>query len=129
MIIGIVSVLNSDQTTTEQVKFAQFNEKLEQGQVRNLTIKPERQVYLITGQFTDTEEDNYFQTYVLKSEETVERLFNAQGVNGAALDLDVQPADETSGWVAFFTGIIPFIIIFILFFFLLSQAQAVEAVS
>ncbi len=38
-------------------------------------------------------------------------------------ELDIQPADETSGWVTFFTAIIPFIIIFILFFFLLSQAQ------
>src|SRR5690625_3700247 len=123
VIIGIVSVVNSDQTTTETVKFAEFNQRLEQGQVRNLAVKPERQVYLVTGQFTDQEEDNYFQTYVLKSEETAEMLVNAQGANGAALDLDVQPADETSGWVAFFTGIIPFIIIFILFFFLLSQAQ------
>ena len=32
-------------------------------------------------------------------------------------------APETSGWVQFFTGIIPFIIIIILFFFLLSQSQ------
>jgi cell division protease FtsH len=33
------------------------------------------------------------------------------------------PAEETSGWVTFFTSIIPFVIIFILFFFLLNQAQ------
>ena len=33
------------------------------------------------------------------------------------------PAKETSGWVTFFTSIIPFVIIFILFFFLLNQAQ------
>ena len=36
---------------------------------------------------------------------------------------DVLPAKETSGWVTFFTSIIPFIIIFILFFFLMNQAQ------
>ncbi|MEW8986465.1 MAG: ATP-dependent zinc metalloprotease FtsH, partial [Bacillus sp. (in: firmicutes)] len=37
--------------------------------------------------------------------------------------VEVLPAKETSGWVTFFTSIIPFIIIFILFFFLLNQAQ------
>src|SRR5690606_260310 len=38
-------------------------------------------------------------------------------------DVDILKAKETSGWVTFFTSIIPFIIIFILFFFLLNQAQ------
>ena len=32
-------------------------------------------------------------------------------------------APETSGWIQFFTGIIPFIIIIFLFFFLMSQSQ------
>ena len=38
-------------------------------------------------------------------------------------EVKYQPAEETSGWVTFFTSIIPFVIIFILFFFLLNQAQ------
>jgi len=41
----------------------------------------------------------------------------------AASEIDVLPAKEQSGWITFFTSIIPFIIIFILFFFLLNQAQ------
>ena len=38
-------------------------------------------------------------------------------------EVKYQPAEETSAWVTFFTSIIPFVIIFILFFFLLNQAQ------
>ncbi|GAE27994.1 cell division protein FtsH [Halalkalibacter wakoensis JCM 9140] len=122
VIIGIVNVFSTDQAQVENVTFSQFTERLEQGQVSELSVKPVRQVYLIRGQFTDQGEGEYFETYVLQSEQTADLLFGAEGVAGG-FDVDVQPADETSGWVTFFTSIIPFIIIFILFFFLLSQAQ------
>ncbi|WP_088105916.1 ATP-dependent zinc metalloprotease FtsH [Halalkalibacter urbisdiaboli] len=121
VIIGIVSVFSSDQAQTEEVTFSEFTERLEQGEVRSLTVKPDRQVYLVTGQFTDQGEDEFFQTRLLRSEQTAELLANAQSALGT--ELDVEGADETSGWVTFFTSIIPFVIIFILFFFLLSQAQ------
>ncbi|ARK28464.1 ATP-dependent zinc metalloprotease FtsH [Halalkalibacter krulwichiae] len=123
VIIGIVNVFSSDQTETESVTFTELTERLEQGEVRELSVKPVRQVYLVRGQFTNQDEGEFFETYVLKSEQTAELLANAQGPGGTPLGVDVQPADETSGWVTFFTSIIPFIIIFILFFFLLSQAQ------
>ncbi|MCL7749252.1 ATP-dependent zinc metalloprotease FtsH [Halalkalibacter alkaliphilus] len=122
VIIGIVNVFSTDQAQVENVTFTEFTERLEQGQVNELSVKPVRQVYLIRGQFTDQQEGEYFETYVLQSEQTADLLFGPGGAAGG-FDVDVQPADETSGWVTFFTSIIPFIIIFILFFFLLSQAQ------
>ncbi|MFC0472903.1 ATP-dependent zinc metalloprotease FtsH [Halalkalibacter kiskunsagensis] len=123
VIIGIVNVFSTDQTETENVTFTEFTERLERGEVRELSAKPVRQVYLVRGQFTDQDEGEYFETYVLQSEQSAELLYNAQGPGGVALGVDIQPADEASGWVTFFTSIIPFVIIFILFFFLLSQAQ------
>ncbi|KHF38316.1 ATP-dependent zinc metalloprotease FtsH [Halalkalibacter okhensis] len=122
VIIGIVNVFSTDQAQVENVTFTDFIERLEQGQVTELSVKPVRQVYLIRGQFTDQQEGEFFETYVLQSEQTADLLFGPEGAAGG-FDVDVQPADETSGWVTFFTSIIPFIIIFILFFFLLSQAQ------
>ncbi len=52
-------------------------------------------------------------------------LRNYKKINDKAQGAEVkyQPAEETSAWVTFFTSIIPFVIIFILFFFLLNQAQ------
>ncbi|KGA96325.1 cell division protein FtsH [Alkalihalobacillus alcalophilus ATCC 27647 = CGMCC 1.3604] len=116
VIIGIVGLFSGDQTKTEPISFDEFTNHLEQGNVTSLTAKPERQVLLITGQLAGADEDAFFQTYALPTEQNAELLTSAP-------DYEVQPADETSGWVTFFTGIIPFIIIFILFFFLLSQAQ------
>ena len=58
-----------------------------------------------------------FITYIPNSEEIINKI------NKADSKVEVMPAKETSGWVTFFTSIIPFVIIFILFFFLLNQAQ------
>ncbi|MDY7220588.1 ATP-dependent zinc metalloprotease FtsH [Halalkalibacterium halodurans] len=116
VIVGIVSFFTGDQTQTKQITFEEFTQHLEAGEITSLSIKPERDVYLVRGQLRGADEDEFFETYVLPTEQMAETISEAAG-------LEVIPADETSGWVTFFTGIIPFIIIFILFFFLLSQAQ------
>lgn len=40
-----------------------------------------------------------------------------------SVDVEYKETPKTSGWVQFFTGLLPFLIIIILFFFLLSQSQ------
>lgn len=117
VIIGIVSVINTDQNTVDDLNYNQFTEQLEQGNVETFSIKPERDVYLVRGQLVGAEEDEFFETYVLRSEQTSELLAQAQS------NLEIQPADETNSWVAIFTSLIPFVIIIILFIFLMSQAQ------
>ncbi|WP_062051247.1 ATP-dependent zinc metalloprotease FtsH [Bacillus sp. JCM 19034] len=123
VIIGIVNAFNSDQSETKPVTYTELRERVEQRQVSEMTVKPARQVYLVRGQFTDQQEGEYFETNLLVSEETAQFLTEAVGPDGNPLVVEIEGADETSGWVTFFTSIIPFIIIFILFFFLLSQAQ------
>ncbi|KMK74507.1 ATP-dependent zinc metalloprotease FtsH [Alkalihalobacillus pseudalcaliphilus] len=117
VIIAIVGLFSGDQNNTKPITFDEFVTHLENNNINNLTVKPERSVYLVTGELRQAAEgDENFQTHVLPTEQNAELLT-------AAPSYTVEPADETSGWVTFFTGIIPFIIIFILFFFLLSQAQ------
>ncbi|OLO27410.1 cell division protein FtsH [Alkalihalophilus pseudofirmus] len=123
VIVGIVSVFSGDQTETTPMTVDEFYQHLQNGEVTTLALKPERQVYLVRGQLVNTPEGEFFQTYIPRAELAVERLFDAQEGGGATPEFIMEPADETSGWVTFFTSIIPFIIIFILFFFLLSQAQ------
>ncbi|MBM0067758.1 ATP-dependent zinc metalloprotease FtsH [Alkalicoccobacillus gibsonii] len=117
VIIGIVSVINTDQNTVKDLNYNQFTQELEQGNVETFSIKPERDVYLVRGQLVGAKEDEFFETYVLRSEQTSELLAQAQS------KLEIQPADETNSWVAIFTSLIPFVIIIILFIFLMSQAQ------
>ncbi|MBT2692132.1 ATP-dependent zinc metalloprotease FtsH [Bacillus sp. ISL-55] len=120
VIIGVVSFFNGNNQPTEPISYDEFMQKLEAGNVEgDLTLQPERGVYEVRGQLEGQEEGKGFITYVWNNPETLNRIEQA----AEAANVEILPAKETSGWVTFFTSIIPFIIIFILFFFLLNQAQ------
>ncbi|MER2140174.1 MAG: ATP-dependent zinc metalloprotease FtsH, partial [Priestia megaterium] len=78
-------------------------------------------VYVVQGKLDSYKKDQTFQTYIVDGDKALDRIDAASENN--QVEVDFKPADETSGWVTFFTSIIPFVIIFILFFFLLNQAQ------
>ncbi|PLS15137.1 cell division protein FtsH [Bacillus sp. M6-12] len=121
VIIGIVSIFNNNNEPAENITQDQFFKYLENGEVVTLSMQPERFVYEVKGQLKNAEKDKHFLTYVTNSNNAVERIDEATAENN--VKVEVLPAKETSGWVTFFTSIIPFVIIFILFFFLLNQAQ------
>jgi cell division protease FtsH len=119
VVIGVVSFFNGNNQRTEPMTYDAFITHLENGDVKSLSMQPERGVYEIRGQLKTYDEDQYFTTYVVNSDKVLERIDAA----AKRARVEVMPAEETSGWVTFFTSIIPFVIIFILFFFLLNQAQ------
>ncbi|WP_338471291.1 ATP-dependent zinc metalloprotease FtsH [Niallia sp. XMNu-256] len=119
VIIGVVSFFNGGNQPTENLTYNQFIEKLENGEVTKLTTQPERGVLEVRGVLKGYEEGKQFITYVSNTDSENERI-NSYAAN---ITVDKLPAKETSGWVTFFTSIIPFVIILLLFFFLMNQAQ------
>ncbi|QKS69658.1 ATP-dependent metallopeptidase FtsH/Yme1/Tma family protein [Paenalkalicoccus suaedae] len=122
VIIGIVSVFQQDPTDTTEITFTEFREELENDNIESLSIQPRLDVYSARGQLRGAEEDVFFTVNVPDLQVFLEELVLLSGTEGID-ELVIEPAEEPSGWVNFFTAIIPFVIIFILFFFLLSQAQ------
>ncbi|WP_413304763.1 ATP-dependent zinc metalloprotease FtsH [Bacillus sp. 1P10SD] len=114
VIIGVVSFFNGSNETTTRLTYDKFVTKLENGEVKSFSMQPERGVFEVRG---EDKASKKFITYVPNSEKILDRI------DKSGKDVEVMPAKETSGWVTFFTSIIPFVIIFILFFFLLNQAQ------
>ncbi|WP_017754938.1 ATP-dependent zinc metalloprotease FtsH [Calidifontibacillus oryziterrae] len=120
VVIGVVSFFNGNGQQQETLSYDQFMTHLENGEIKTLYIQPERQVYEIRGQLKSYNENQFFVTFILQSEAATEIIETVRQNGGV---VEPEPAEQTSGWVTFFTSIIPFIIIFILFFFLLNQAQ------
>ena len=119
VVIGIVSYFNGSTQKTTSVSYDKFITKLEKGEVRNMKKKKKNGVFEVKGQFNNSSQGEQFVTYAPNTEELQKKINDkAQGA-----EVKYQPAEETSAWVTFFTSIIPFVIIFILFFFLLNQAQ------
>ncbi|WP_059103609.1 ATP-dependent zinc metalloprotease FtsH [Shouchella shacheensis] len=118
VIIVVIQSVSGDGLTTDEVSYENFMERLEQGEVENLTVKPERQVFLVTGQFTGMEEDEQFETHILNNEVSAALLADLE-----AAELTVEPADEQSNWLSSLFLFLPFIIIILIIFFLMSSAQ------
>ncbi|MGM0855335.1 MAG: ATP-dependent zinc metalloprotease FtsH [Bacillota bacterium] len=122
VIIGVVSYFSNNNEPTQNIEYSTFINNLEDGDVSSFSIQPGRGVYEVKGQMEGAKEGEYFLTYVLTTDgKLMEKINTAASEQG--IDVEVLQAKETSGWVSFFTTIIPFVIIFILFFFLLNQAQ------
>jgi cell division protease FtsH len=117
VIIGVVSFFNGTNEPTNHISYDQFVSSLDKNEVKSFTMQPDRGVFEVRGEMKDTNKGKNFITYVPNSEKILDRI------DKSPAKVEVMPAKETSGWVTFFTSIIPFVIIFILFFFLLNQAQ------
>ncbi|MGM0899356.1 MAG: ATP-dependent zinc metalloprotease FtsH [Bacillota bacterium] len=122
VIIGILGTFNNSNQPTQNISYNDFLEALNAGEIENVRIQPDAQVYEVTGEMVGYEEGESFVTNIPIENEAltqqIDEVATAQNV-----EVEFLKAPQTSGWVQFFTGIIPFIIIFILFFFLLNQSQ------
>lgn len=119
VVIGIVSLLSGTGQETKPMKFDEFQQRLADGKVKSLTLQPEGGVYVIKGQLTNAKKDEYFQTYMPENEKLMDEIRETAKKS----EVDFKPAEQTSGWVTFFTTMIPIIIIVIFFFFMINQAQ------
>ncbi|MDX1805883.1 MAG: ATP-dependent zinc metalloprotease FtsH [Paenisporosarcina sp.] len=120
VIIGIFGTFNSGKDPTKEVNYGEFLTALESGKVTEFSMQPDQGVYEVRGKMEGYKKDEEFITAITVDDPTVLTTIREAAKTN---DVKVLPAPETSGWVQFFTGLIPFIIIFILFFFLLNQAQ------
>ncbi|NLP53039.1 ATP-dependent zinc metalloprotease FtsH [Bacillus sp. RO1] len=121
VVIGVVSFFNSPNTSEKPITYNTFIQNLEENKVEEFTIQPTRSVYEARGKLEGAAEGETFVSVFPNSASALERVESI--AQEQKIPMTVDPAEETSGWVTFFTSIIPFVIIFILFFFLLNQAQ------
>ncbi|QHE50651.1 ATP-dependent zinc metalloprotease FtsH [Pontibacillus sp. HMF3514] len=124
VVIGVVGLFNSEEPEDTQLNYNQFMQKLNNGQIEEMTYQYTNQAYNISGKLTSTGEEGEnesFNATFPDNEIVEEKMLNTAQEQGTVVEN--LKAEEPSGWVRFFTSIIPFVIIFILFFFLLNQAQ------
>jgi cell division protease FtsH len=119
VIIGIVSWLTETNRTVKPMTYSTFQSNLSEGNVDQLTLQPEGSVYAATGHLKSADKNTTFKAYLPASDKAVNQVTDLAKQS----NLDVKPAERTSGWITFVTSLIPFAIIFFLIFFLLNQAQ------
>ncbi|WP_052254965.1 ATP-dependent zinc metalloprotease FtsH [Salinicoccus sp. YB14-2] len=123
IMFGIFSQFNGSSELEEELQYNEFIEQLESGNVEEMNIKPDRNVYLIEGRLSGQEEQESFTSVIpYNSASDLDSILDtARAQDG--LNFAVQPADEQSPWTTMLFTFIPLLIILFLFLFLMSQAQ------
>jgi cell division protease FtsH len=101
VIIGVVSFFSGSNQKAEPMRYDTFVQHLDKGDVKSLSMKPERGVYVVQGKLDSYKKDQTFQTYIVDGDKALDRIDAASENN--QVEVDFKPADETSGWVTFFT--------------------------
>ncbi|CAE6440421.1 ATP-dependent zinc metalloprotease FtsH [Paenibacillus sp. GCM10023250] len=122
--VGIFQFISSQNDSSTEIRYDQFRQELQNNNIAELQYQFDGYSYLITGEYKKKPEgvdSNQFYTHSNVEEFVVKEVYDAQVKNG--FEMKSKPMEGQSIWLTFLTSIIPFVIIFILFFFLINQAQ------
>ncbi|MFD2115453.1 ATP-dependent zinc metalloprotease FtsH [Paenibacillus yanchengensis] len=120
--VGIFKVLSGSGETSTPLRYDELKRAVESGVVAELAVKFENQTYFVEGRFSEKPADATSDKFTSRvGVEAGDRIMDWQEQFG--FELVNKEMDRPSFWLTFFTSIIPFILIFILFFFLMNQAQ------
>ncbi|MCC0566172.1 ATP-dependent zinc metalloprotease FtsH [Brevibacillus borstelensis] len=123
--VGIVNFILSGSDKVGKLTYQEFRVQLLTDNVSELTLRPEGGTYRVDGilKAANPGQETKFVTNVPLYDSDIIKLVNAKIDEQKVKRVEVAPQEGNSIWLTFLTSIIPFIIIFILFFFLLNQAQ------
>jgi cell division protease FtsH len=120
--VGIFQFISSQNDTTVGLRYDELRAAVESGNVKELSVKYENQTYFVTGKYNTkpagADSDQFVSRVSVKAEEKILAWQEKFGFK-----LESKEMDQPSIWLTFLTSIIPFVIIFVLFFFLMNQAQ------
>ncbi|HEX7055844.1 MAG TPA: ATP-dependent zinc metalloprotease FtsH [Bacilli bacterium] len=118
--VGIVHFISNQNDQREEIRYDQFRAELQKQNVEEVSVKFVGYTYLINGKYRHPEnadKTNFF-VYAPFGEKVVDEI-----EQGGVAKVTFQKMEGENVWITFLTSIIPFVIIFILFFFLFNQAQ------
>ncbi|TLS48617.1 ATP-dependent metallopeptidase FtsH/Yme1/Tma family protein [Paenibacillus antri] len=116
--VGIVHFISNQNNQEDSLNFSEFRQALDAGEIAEVTVRWDGYSYLIRGKYEGAApEDPSFVTRAPLDGD----LFEMLKTSGVVETYERQEGEPL--WIAFLTGIVPFILIFVLFFFLMNQAQ------
>jgi ATP-dependent metalloprotease FtsH len=120
--VGIYQYIVGSGNSVKPLTYDEFVAVIETDNVEELTVKYDDQSYYYTGKYRTKPSDVDSETFTSRA-----TVYGAQKIEELAeqrqIKYTAKPMDTPGFWMTFLTSIIPFILIFVLFFFLMNQAQ------
>ncbi|OAJ72772.1 cell division protein FtsH [Brevibacillus sp. SKDU10] len=122
--VGIVNFVLSGTDKMAPISYQELRNHLNQDNIAEASLRVEGGTYRVEGKLKQTPagQESFYTNAPIYDEQLVKLIndkIDAKKIN----KVEYKPAEGNSIWLTFLTSIIPFVIIFILFFFLLNQAQ------
>ncbi|PWK16329.1 ATP-dependent zinc metalloprotease FtsH [Tumebacillus permanentifrigoris] len=114
--VGIVNFITGEKEQKSEITYSQFISKAQAGEVQEVNVTSEGLTLKLTGKLKD---DKEFISRALFSEDFSTKV-NSDLIKA---NVKINEPQKESVWLTFLTSIVPFIVMFILFFFLFNQAQ------
>lgn len=122
--VGIVQFFIGKNETTKELNYNQIVQEVQKGNVKELTLQIQSGTYLVTGEYKPTSPNEKGETFTGRAplaDYAMKQMTDLSVEKGFEINIKKMPGQ--SFWLTFLTSIIPFIIMFVLFFFLINQAQ------
>lgn len=123
VVVGIVNMVASQGKSTTEISYTDFRKYLNDNQIQSLRMRQDSGTLYIEGQLKSAA--NKEEVFVTRAPLFTEEIFNliSQKIDQNHLIVYNDKAKEGSIWISFLSSIIPLVLMFVLFFFLLNQAQ------
>jgi len=124
VVVGLVQFIGNRNESAVEIQYSQLREALEAKNVADISVQYQGRANLVTGKFVKVPEGaktDSFYSVMPDDPNAYKEVMDASKSNG--FSLKVKPMEGESIWLTFLTSIIPFVIMFVLFFFLFNQAQ------
>ncbi len=118
VLIGLIGLFKGQNNEAEEFDVQEFTQALNNGEIKEMTMQPANKIMRITGILE--KDDKEFITQVPENTDIIASITDQATEQSV---LKVKEEEQPSGFVTFLTTMVPFLIIGLFIFFMLSRAQ------
>ncbi|PTI70797.1 ATP-dependent zinc metalloprotease FtsH [Mammaliicoccus vitulinus] len=122
VLFGVFQFINGNGQSPKQLTYNEFMTKLEKGDLKTLTIQPEQNVYMVSGELKKGKDATYTSSILFNNQDDLKKITETAEKQDE-LKFNVKEEEKQSVFVSVLTTLIPVLIIAFLFIFFLSQMQ------
>lgn len=122
--VGIVQFFIGKNETTKELSYSELVQTVQSGNVSKLTVQIQSGTYLVTGEMKPKANGEKGETFTGRAPLADYAMQQLDQLGAAKkFEVEIKKMPGQNFWLTFLSSIIPFIIMFVLFFFLINQAQ------
>lgn len=118
VVVAVIELFKGQDEEPKELNVEEFMQALNNGDIAEMTYQPVNKIIRFTGEL-----ENGDQKFVAQVPENTDIIANITDKATEQSVLHVKEEEQPSVWVSLLTGIIPFILIGLIFFFILSKSQ------